>query len=72
MSKRKETILSSKKVTVDFDGFKAVNEMDLSLEKGEIRFLIGPNEPAKRRCSTACAEKYGRAKAASRFVAKLN
>ncbi len=47
MSKRKETILSSKKVTVDFDGFKAVNEMDLSLEKGEIRFLIGPNGAGK-------------------------
>ena len=28
-------------LTVDFDGFKAVNEVDLTLFQGDLRFLIG-------------------------------
>ncbi|MFC5701340.1 urea ABC transporter ATP-binding protein UrtD [Cohnella faecalis] len=40
-------ILSCEKVTVAFDGFKAVQGMDLKLEKGELRFLIGPNGAGK-------------------------
>lgn len=47
MSAQLETILSSEKVTVDFDGFKAVNEMDFELKRGELRFLIGPNGAGK-------------------------
>lgn len=44
----KETpILSCQKVTVDFDGFKAVDGMDFYLENGELRFLIGPNGAGK-------------------------
>ncbi len=30
-------------LTVDFDGFKAVNNVDLTLFQGDLRFLIGPN-----------------------------
>jgi len=40
-------ILSCEKVTVAFDGFKAVNGMDLRLMPGELRFLIGPNGAGK-------------------------
>lgn len=40
-------ILSCGKVTVSFDGFKAVNGMDFELEPGELRFLIGPNGAGK-------------------------
>jgi len=40
-------ILSCEKVTVAFDGFKAVDRMDLHLEAGELRFLIGPNGAGK-------------------------
>jgi len=47
MNAQAETILSSEKVTVDFDGFKAVNEMDFELKRGELRFLIGPNGAGK-------------------------
>lgn len=42
-----ETILLSEQVTVDFDGFKAVNEMNFELKRGELRFLIGPNGAGK-------------------------
>jgi urea transport system ATP-binding protein len=34
-------------VEVDFDGFKAVNGVDLTLEQGEVHFLIGPNGAGK-------------------------
>jgi urea transport system ATP-binding protein len=34
-------------ITVDFDGFKAVNGVDLNLARGEVHFLIGPNGAGK-------------------------
>jgi len=42
-----EWILSCEKLTVDFDGFVAVNQMDFQLARGELRFLIGPNGAGK-------------------------
>lgn len=40
-------ILRCEDVTVEFDGFKAVQGMNLRLAKGELRFLIGPNGAGK-------------------------
>lgn len=40
-------VLSCENVTVSFDGFKAVQGMDLKLQPGELRFLIGPNGAGK-------------------------
>ncbi len=40
-------ILRAEKVTVDFDGFKAVQELDFALHTGEVHFLIGPNGAGK-------------------------
>ena len=34
-------------LTVDFDGFKAVQNVDLTLFQGDLRFLIGPNGAGK-------------------------
>ena len=34
-------------MVVDFDGFKAVDGVDLTIEQGELRFLIGPNGAGK-------------------------
>ena len=34
-------------LTVDFDGFKAVDGVDLTLLHGDLRFLIGPNGAGK-------------------------
>jgi urea transport system ATP-binding protein len=39
--------LRAEKVTVDFDGFKAVQNLDFSLHAGEVHFLIGPNGAGK-------------------------
>lgn len=48
MKEQKESvILQCDEVTVDFDGFKAVQGMNLSLVQGELRFLIGPNGAGK-------------------------
>ncbi len=40
-------VLSCRKVSVSFDGFYALREMDFALRHGELRFLIGPNGAGK-------------------------
>lgn len=40
-------LLALEGVTVSFDGFKAVNELNLYIDKGELRVIIGPNGAGK-------------------------
>ncbi len=40
-------ILTISDLTVDFDGFKAVSGVDITLTQGELHFLIGPNGAGK-------------------------
>ncbi len=40
-------ILSVENLTVSFDGFTVLNELDFSIGYGEMRFLIGPNGAGK-------------------------
>jgi len=40
-------ILWVEEVTVSFDGFKALNDLTLTLEQGELRCIIGPNGAGK-------------------------
>lgn len=40
-------ILWCDNVMVDFDGFKALQGVDLMIEPNEVRFLIGPNGAGK-------------------------
>jgi urea transport system ATP-binding protein len=42
-----DTLLYVDGVTVDFDGFKALNSLSLYLDKGELRTIIGPNGAGK-------------------------
>jgi urea transport system ATP-binding protein len=42
-----EDILVIDNVTVDFDGFKALNQLNLSIRMGEMRVVIGPNGAGK-------------------------
>ncbi len=39
--------LELKDLTVEFGGFRAVNEVNLSIDKGELRVIIGPNGAGK-------------------------
>ena len=43
----RDKILYLDKVTVSFDGFKALNELTLAIEPGELRCIIGPNGAGK-------------------------
>jgi urea transport system ATP-binding protein len=42
-----ESLLYLDRVSVSFDGFKALNELSLALEPGEMRAVIGPNGAGK-------------------------
>ncbi|HWJ63947.1 MAG TPA: urea ABC transporter ATP-binding protein UrtD [Acidimicrobiales bacterium] len=42
-----EDYLEIRGLTVDFDGFKAVNDVDLTFQQGRLHFLIGPNGAGK-------------------------
>ena len=42
-----ETILNLKDVSVSFEGFLALNNLNLTLKKGELRAVIGPNGAGK-------------------------
>ena len=42
-----DAILYLDGITVSFDGFKALNELSLLVEKGELRTIIGPNGAGK-------------------------
>src|SRR5262252_9857420 len=46
MSVRDKT-LYLEKLTVSFDGFKALNELSLYVDPGELRCIIGPNGAGK-------------------------
>lgn len=42
-----QEVLQCQEVTVNFDGFLAVNNLDFHVEKNELHFLIGPNGAGK-------------------------
>lgn len=44
---RTDFLLSIEGLTVSFDGFKAVNDLSLYVDEGEIRVIIGPNGAGK-------------------------
>ena len=44
---RSNTILYLDGVSVSFDGFRAINELSLVLDRGEMRAIIGPNGAGK-------------------------
>jgi urea transport system ATP-binding protein len=43
----KPFILTAEGVTKSFDGFKAINDLNFYLDKGELRTIIGPNGAGK-------------------------
>ncbi|MPZ55260.1 MAG: urea ABC transporter ATP-binding protein UrtD [Rhizobiales bacterium] len=47
MANSTDFLLALEGVTVSFDGFKAVNDLNLYIDKGELRVIIGPNGAGK-------------------------
>jgi urea transport system ATP-binding protein len=47
MSNSTDFLLALESVTVSFDGFKAVNNLNLYIDKNELRVIIGPNGAGK-------------------------
>ena len=47
MSSNTSFLLGIEDLTVSFDGFKAVDSLNLYIEKGELRVIIGPNGAGK-------------------------
>jgi len=47
MASNTDFLLALESVTVSFDGFKAVNDLNLYIDKGELRVIIGPNGAGK-------------------------
>ena len=43
----KDSLLTLKSISVSFEGFLALNNLNLSLKKGELRAVIGPNGAGK-------------------------
>ena len=42
-----QTLLYLNAVTVSFDGFRAINDLSIAIEPGEMRAIIGPNGAGK-------------------------
>lgn len=55
-------MLRLENVVVDFDGFKAINDLSLTIESGSMTVVIGPNGAGK---STMCDAIIGRVRATS-------
>ncbi|MBC2604363.1 urea ABC transporter ATP-binding protein UrtD [Puniceicoccus vermicola] len=47
MSSNTDFLLAIENLTVSFDGFKAVDDLTLYVDKGELRVIIGPNGAGK-------------------------
>lgn len=47
MSSNTDFLLAIEGLTVSFDGFKAVDDLTLYIDKGELRVIIGPNGAGK-------------------------
>src|ERR1700688_2073754 len=59
-------------LTVSFDGFKALNELTLQIEPGELRCIIGPNGAGKTTMVDVITGKTRPDSGSVRFGPKLN
>src|SRR3546814_11941590 len=57
------TMLQLENITVDFDGFKAIDDLSLAIPSGSMTVVIGPNGAGK---STMCDTIIGRVRPTSR------
>src|SRR5579864_7835539 len=60
------------RLTVSFDGFKALNQLTLQIEPGELRCIIGPNGAGKTTMMDVITGKTRPDSGTVRFGDKLN
>src|ERR1700684_581336 len=60
------------RVTVSFDGFKALNDLTLQIEPGELRCIIGPNGAGKTTMMDVITGKTRQDSGTVQFGPKLN
>jgi urea transport system ATP-binding protein len=68
----RDKILHIERLTVSFDGFKALNELTLHIEPGELRCIIGPNGAGKTTMMDVITGKTRPDSGTARFCQKLN
>src|ERR1700693_1914279 len=68
----RDKMLYLDKVTVSFDGFKALNELTLAIEPGEMRCIIGPNGAGKTTMMDVITGKTRPDSGTARFGRRLN
>ena len=64
--------LHIEKLTVSFDGFKALNDLTLSVDPGELRCIIGPNGAGKTTMMDVITGKTRPDSGTARFGPDLN
>jgi urea transport system ATP-binding protein len=64
--------LSLERLTVSFDGFKALNELTLQIDPGELRCIIGPNGAGKTTMMDVITGKTRPDSGTAHFGPKLN
>jgi urea transport system ATP-binding protein len=56
------TILTLEDISVSFDGFKALNDLNLYIGVGELRCIIGPNGAGKTTLMDVITGRHGSAR----------
>ncbi len=62
-----DTILEVANIVVSFDGFRVLDDLSLTLARGELRFLIGPNGAGKTTLMDVISGKVRAASGSVRF-----
>ena len=65
-------ILDVQRVSVTFDGFRALNELNFSMARGELRFVIGPNGAGKTTLLDVVTGKTRPQSGSARFDERIN
>jgi urea transport system ATP-binding protein len=67
-----EDIIQIENLTVDFDGYKALSDVNMKVAKGELRFLIGPNGAGKTTILDVICGKVKPVKGTAMFKRDIN
>jgi len=67
-----DEILHIQQLTVSFDGFRALDELTLRIEPGELRCIIGPNGAGKTTMMDVITGKTRPQSGSAKFCKKLN